>query len=461
VKRLAVLPLANQSADSTEEYVAEGLTDAVISSLAQVQGLQVIARSSAGEFKGTQLSAPEIARKLRVQALLEGSVLRDGNDVQIALRLVDGTTGDTLWSERYVRQFSNVRQLVGEVSQQVARQIDVRLTQDERQRLSAAHPVNPKAEESYLRGRFHLNTRTPEGIQASVDHFRQAVTADSAFAPAYAGLADYYNVLPFYTKTPSSEAFDNARTAANKAIELDPDLAEAHAARGYELAYGEWDWVGAEREYRRALELNPSGADAHHAYSRLLAATGRLPEAVEHARQAFDLDPMDLTARANVGIIQYFGRDYPGAQAQLEATLGLDPEFSTAHWGLGLVYEQLGRFDEAFREFERAMAIGGRGTNTLASLGHAYAVAGRQKEARAVLAEILPRAQSGRTTSYQIAVVYAGLGERDEAFRWLEKAFEQRSTLLSYLRMDPRMEGLRGDPRYRTLITRMRFPDER
>ncbi len=460
MKRLAVLPLENRSADSTEEYVADGLTDAVISSLAQVQGLQVISRSSAGEFKGTQLSAPEIARKLRVQTLLEGSVLRDGSDVQIALRLVDGTTGDTLWSERYVRQFGNVRQLVGEVSQQVARQIDVRLTQDERQRLSAAHPVNPEAEESYLRGRFHLNTRTPEGIQASVDHFRQAVTADSAFAPAYAGLADYYNVLPFYTKVPSSEAFDNARTAANKAIELDPDLAEAHAARGYELAYGEWDWVGAEQEYRRALELNPSGADAHHAYSRLLAATGRLPEAVEHARQAFDLDPMDLTARANVGVIQYFGRDYPGAQAQLEATLGLDPEFSTAHWGLGLVYEQLGRFDEAFREFERAMAIAGRGTNTLASLGHAYAVAGRKKEARAILAEILPRAETGRTTSYQIAIVYAGLDERDEAFRWLEKAFEQRSTLLSYMRMDPRLEGLRGDPRYRALLTRMRFPGE-
>ena len=388
-------------------------------------------------------------------------MLRDGGDVQIALRLVDGTSGDTLWSERYVRQFGNVRQLVGEVSQQVARQIDVRLTQDERRRLSATRPVNAEAEASYLRGRFHLNTRTPEGIQASVDHFRQALAADPAFAPAYAGLADYYNVLPFYTKVPASEAFANARTAAKKAIELDPNLAEAHAALGYVLAFDEWDWAGAEQEYQRALELNPSGADAHHAYSRLLAATGRLPEAVEHARQAFDLDPMDLTARANVGVILYFGRDYPGAQAQLEATLGLDPEFSTAHWGLALVYEQLGRFDDAFREFERAMAIAGRGTNTLASLGHAYAVAGRRKQAEAVLAEILPRAQGGRTTSYQIAVVYAGLNDADAAFRWLDQAFEERSALLGYLRMDPRLEGLRKDPRYRALLTRMRFPGER
>ena len=223
VKRLVVLPLENRSADSTEEYVAEGLTDAVISSLARCKVFRSSRAARLGSSRGR--SCPRRAPR-RVQTLLEGSVLRDGSDVQIALRLVDGTTGDTLWSERYVRQFGNVRQLVGEVSQQVARQIDVRLTQDERQRFSAAHPVNPKAEESYLRGRFHLNTRTPEGIQASVDHFRQAVTADSAFAPAYAGLADYYNVLPFYTRLPQRSVRQRANRG-DKAIELDPNLAEA------------------------------------------------------------------------------------------------------------------------------------------------------------------------------------------------------------------------------------------
>jgi tetratricopeptide (TPR) repeat protein len=334
----------------------------------------------------------------------------------------------------------------------------VRLTRDEHQRLTGRRDANIAAEDAYLRGRFHLNQRTRESLAASVDQFRQALTADPTFPPAYAGLADYYNVLPFYTNVIPGEAFDNARSAATKAIELDPNLAAAHAALAHVLAYRDWDWAGADREFRRALELAPSDADTHHLYARLLAAVGRLPEALDHVRRADDLDPLNLVARANVGVIQYFGRAYRDAQAQLEATLGLDPEFGTAHWGMGLVYEQLGRMDEAVREFERAMAIDGRGSNGLASLAHVYAAVGRKAEATTILNEILKKTQTGRTVSYQIATVYAGLGQKSEAFRWLDQAFDERSPLLSYVKMDPRLDGLRDDSRYPGLIKRMKFP---
>jgi tetratricopeptide (TPR) repeat protein len=292
-------------------------------------------------------------------------------------------------------------------------------------------------------------------LQNALDYFRQALARDPAHAPAYAGLAQYYSILPFYTNTPPSEAFAKAKTAAAKAVELDTYLPEAHGALAYVLAYGDWDWSGAEHEYLCALTLQPSGADLHHSLSRLLAARGRIPEAVVHAERAHALDPLSLVAHANIGVIAYFGRDYAEARKRLAATLELDPNFSTAHWGLGLVHEQLGAPTEAIAAFEKAMSIAGRGRNTLASLGHVLGSSGRKAEAEAILTELQKRGGSGPIQPYMLALVLVGLGRNDEALTMLERSYDDRSALLSYLDRDPRFDPLRSSPRFTQLLRRM------
>ncbi len=454
-RRLAVLPLANLGGDSAQAYLAAGLTDGLITTLAQVAAFDVISGTSVMSYQRGDKSAEQIARELGVELVIEGSVQRADPRVHLSVRLIDGKSGAVIWTRSYHRELRGVLTLQHDVAGDVASQAHARLTAAERRRLAAARSVNAEAHEATLRGRYHLETRTPEGIQTALDWFRQALAADPTHAPAYAGLADYYSLLPFYTNTPPGEAFAKARAAAVKALQLDESLGRAHASLAYVRAYAAWDWAGAEQEYRRALELNPDDADVHHAYSRLLAALGRLPEAEAEARRAYELDPLSLVAHANLGVIAFFGRQWDQAIRHMNATLELDRDFSTAHWGLGLVYEQQRRYQDAAAQFERAMAIAGRGTNALASLGHLYGVSGRRADAEAVLRELLERAQTRRLYSYQVALVYAGLGRRDDAFKWLERAYDERATLLSYLKMDPRFDALRDDARFEALLRRM------
>jgi tetratricopeptide (TPR) repeat protein len=288
-----------------------------------------------------------------------------------------------------------------------------------------------------------------------LDYFRQVLARDPANAPAYAGLAQYYSLLPFYSNTPASEGYAKAKTAALKALELDEYLPEAHGALAYVLAYGDWNWSGAEQEYRRALALQPSGADLHHLLSRLLAARGRIPEAVAAAERSHALDPLSLVAHANIGIIAYFGRNYAEANRRLAETLELDPNFSTAIWGRGLVHEQLGQYAEAIAAFEKVMGMEGRGRNTLSSLGHVLAISGKRAEAEVILKELQGRGESGPVNPYMQALVLVGLGRNDEALTMLERSYEGRSALLSYLDRDPRFDPLRGTPRFTELLRRM------
>ncbi len=460
IHSLAVLPLENLSHDPEQEYFAEGMTDALTTELAQIGSIRVISRTSAVQYKDAKKPLPQIAQELNVDAIMEGSVLRSGSKVRVTTQLIQASPERHLWAKSYESDLRDVLSLQSQVAQSVADQIRIKLTEEEKSRLRRPpHPVDPEAHDAYLRGRYYWNNGEAEDLAKARDYFQQAIEKNPLYAPAYAGLADYYSVLPFYTSALPDEVFPKAKAAVSKALELDDSLAEAHASLAYILTYYDWDWADAEREFQRALALNPNDATVHHRYSRYLSSLGRIDDALSEIRKAQELDPLSPVIKANVGVIYYFGRQYDLAIVQLRKVLDEHPGFSVAHWGMGLVYEQKGMSPEAIAELEKADAIGKhRSTNTLASLGHAYAIAGQKSKAQQILSELEGRSKREPISSYQFALVFAGLGNKDQALAALEKAFQQKSTLLTYVKMDARFDPLRPDPRFADLLHRMGLP---
>ena len=456
VQSLAVLPLENFSHDPAQDYFADGMTDALITELAQISALRVISRTSVMEYKSVKKPLPQIARELNVDAILEGSVWRSEGKVRITAQLVQATPERHLWAKSYERNLRDIMSIQSEVAQSVAEEIRIKLSAQEQARLQRPRLVNPEAHDAYLRGRYYWNKGEPEDVAKAREYFEQALEKDPQYAPAYTGLADYYSVLPFYTNSPPDEVFPKAKAAVAKALELDDSLAEAHASRAYILTYYDWNWADAGKEFQRALALNPNDATVHHRYSRYLSSLGRVDEALREIKRAQELDPLSLLIKANVGVVYYFGRNYDSAIDQLRNVLKENQEFSVAHWGLGLAYAQQSMQAEAIAELERADALSKhKSTNTIASLGYVYAVAGQKSKARKVLEELQDRAKQENISSYQFAVMFAGLHDRDRAFEALEKAFQERSTLLTYLKMDPRFDSLRPDPRFQDLLRRI------
>ncbi|MGH7694168.1 MAG: protein kinase domain-containing protein [Gemmatimonadaceae bacterium] len=451
--RVAMLPLENRTGDSTLNYVVDGLTETVLADLARLERVDVISLASVMGYRTAPKPVDSIARDLKVEAVVAGSVQRRDGLLRVVVQLQapgrESLPADTLESPA-----DEVNALERSLVRTLVRHIGGKLVGPRRPDSAQASP-NAEVQQLYLRARYHLATRTPEGLQNALDYFRQVLARDPANAAAYAGLAQYYSLLPFYANTQPSEQFAKAKTAALKALELDPYLPEAHGALAYVLAYGDWNWSGAEQEYRRALALQPSGADLHHFLSRLLAARGRINEAVAAAERSHALDPLSLVAHANIGIIAYFGRNYAEAHRRLAETLELDPKFSTAIWGQGLVHEQLGQYAEAIAAFEKVIGMEGRGRNTLSSLGHVLAISGKRAEAEVILKELQGRGDSGPVNPYMQALVLVGLGRNDETLTMLERSYEARSALLSYLDRDPRFEPLRASPRFTALLQRM------
>jgi serine/threonine-protein kinase len=451
--RVAILPLENRTGDSTQNYIVDGLTETLIADLARLEHVDVISLASVVGYRTAPKPTDSIARELDVQAVVAGSVQLVDGQLRAEVRLntpgQPAATADTLASP-----VDQVAALEQQMVATLVRKIGGRLAGPRRSAYADGSP-NADVQHLYLRGRYHLASRTPEGLQNALDYFRQVLALDPAHAAAYAGLAQYYSILPFYTNAQPADAFGKAKTAALKAVELDPYLPDAHAALGYVLAYGDWDWTGAEREYLQALALQPSAADVHHNLSRLLAARGRMAEAVASAERSHALDPLSLVAHANIGVIMYFGRDYAEAKRRIAATLELDPNFTVAHWGRGLVHEQLGENAEAIAAFEKVIAIGGRGRNVLSSLGHLLGVMGRKAEAEAILKELTARGQGGPIQPYLLALVLVGLGRNDEAITMLERSYDDRSAMLSYLDRDPRFDPLRSSPRFTQLLRKM------
>lgn len=455
IRSLAVLPLDNLSNDPSQEFFVEGMHDALISELARIGALRIISRTSMMKYKDHGKAIPEISRELDVDAVVEGSVLRAANRVRITAQLIEASSDQHLWSRTYERDLKDVLSLQSEVAREIAREIRVKLAPPVQARLASTSSVDPEAYEAYLRGRWYRDQGSAEDLEKAFEFFQLALDEDPSYAPAYAGIATYYSVLPFYSSRSPVEVLPRAKEAAMKALELDENLPEAHAALAYIRAYYEWDWAGAARSFRRAIELSPSSSDAHFSYSRFLAAQGEIESALVEIGRAYELDPLSLLLKANTALLYYFEGDYERALTELQETLELDPEFPVARWGMALVYQQMGRHVEAIDILEKVAAS----PNMRSSLAHAYALAGRQSEAQAILDELGARSQEAYVPAYFFALIHAGLGDRDQAIEWLERAYQERSSVLAYLQVDPRIDNLRSDPRFHALLTRLRFPE--
>jgi TolB-like protein/Tfp pilus assembly protein PilF len=457
IESIAVLPLENLSGDPEQEYFADGMTEALTAELGQWGGVRVISRTSVMVYKDARKPLPEIARELNVDAVVEGSVLRSDDRVRITAQLVRVSPEEHLWAHNYERHYGEVLALQSEIALAVAREIQGTLSPATENRFTRTREVDPEAYEDYLKGRYYLNQRTPEALTRSREYFQQATEKDPTYAPAYAGLAEYYGVRTFYSGLPPKEWFPLARAAADKALELDDDLAEAQAVLGIVYSNFDYNWSEAERELERAVELNPNYVTGHVWYAFHLAVRlGRVDEAVRQLDRALEIDPFSRAGAAG-GLYLFSIREYDRALSYVEKTLKVDPDYPVAQWVRGLIYAQKGSLSVAVAEFEEALR-GGLGTMAIADLGRVYALMGRTDEARGMLDQLLHPPGQTYASPFHVALVYIGLGDRDQALQWLEKAYEDRSPLMSYSRADPRLDPLRDDPRFQDLMRRMNFP---
>jgi TolB-like protein/Tfp pilus assembly protein PilF len=460
IRSLAVLPLQNLSGDPSQDYVADGMTEELIGRLSRIHGLRVISRTSTMHFKNTQLSVPEIARMLAVDAIVEGSLVQEGRQIRVHAQLIRAATDEHIWAGEYQREYLSILEVQEEVARNIVEQIQLNLTPEDRARLASKPPVDPEAYESYLKGRYYFSQRTEDALHKSIASFQQAIARDPGYAPAYSGLAESYAMLGFRGGLPSKDALLGAKKAALKAIELDDALAEPHASLAFIAETYEWDWPAAEREYKQALELNPGYAQAHNWYGGYLTYTGRFNEGVAEAMRARELDPLSLPLNnALAGRLLAAGR-YDEALRQVQTTLELDEHFAPAHQTLGWVYLHGGKQDDAIREFQNALELAGAAdTDIQLDLGFACAVSGRPGEARRILANLQQLHQQGVVPAASLATLYGALGESNEAFVWLEKAYQERDPQLTYLKAGRRFEPLRGDPRFGQLVRRVGLPD--
>jgi len=456
IRSLAVLPLANLSGDPQQEYFADGLTDELIADLASIKSLKVISRTSAMRYKGVSKPLPEIARELDVDGIVEGSVLRSNDRVRIKVQLIEAATDRHLWTQSYDRDMRDVLTMQGEVGHDIAERINAQLSPHEPGDAANRRPIDPRAYELYLQGRYYWNKRTPASLLQALDRFGRAAAIDSGYAAAYAGLADTYVLIPVYALSPSQDSYPRARAAALKALKIDEHLAEAHASLGRVKLFYDWDWVGAESEFKRAIALKPSLSTAHHWYSICLRDVGRLDEAIAEAKRALELDPVSLIINTNLGDTYFYAGQFDKAIDQHRKSLLLDADFAPAHLYLGRALEQKGMFQDAEAEYQRARSLMGPGPYALGDLARGYALAGRKADAGRLLAEMSEQSKRGVSLETDVALVYLALGDRGQAFQHLEKAYNERSGL-NDMKVDPRFGALHADPRFQDLLVRLGF----
>jgi eukaryotic-like serine/threonine-protein kinase len=459
IESLAVLPLANLSHDPEQEYFADGMTEALITDLSKISALKVISRTSVMRYKRTEEPLPQIARELGVDAVIEGSVLREGNQVRISVQLIRGATDKHLWADNYQRELRSILALQSEVARAIAQQVKITLTPQEQARLTSPGPaVNPEAYEAYLRGRSELGKLSVPGIKKGIEYLQKAIQIDPSYARAYAGLASGYSLMGQQEILPVREAFAKARELALKAFELDEALPEAHSVLGWIHRSYDWDWPGAEREFKRALELDPGSAFAHNSYGAYLIVVGREEESVAEERRALQLDPLSSFLNGQMAIILLEAQRYEEMAEQCRKTLELDPSNSRAYFALGLGHAQQGRYDQAVAELRKSAELSGGRPDVLAELGYVYGLAGKKAEAKRILAELTELAKRGNVSPLNFAIVYAGLGDKDQAFAWLERAYQERSPFLLDIKTLLGGDPLRSDPRFQDLLRRIGLP---
>jgi TolB-like protein/Tfp pilus assembly protein PilF len=454
---IAVLPMVNISPDARDEYFADGMTEELISTLSRIRHFKVIARTSVMRYKNVDKTIAEIGRELKVGTILEGSVRKVDNKLRITAKLVDVHAQEPLWSRDYDREFKDVFAIQSEIAQRVVETLQAQLLAGEKQSLANPATANLEAYTLYLQGRFFWNKRMPAAIIKSIEYFERAILQDSSYALAYAGLADAYATLGSfeYGVLLPRQAIPKAEAATLKALAIDSRLAEARTALANIRFNYWWDFSGAEKEYQLALELNPSYALAHHWYAHYLAAMGRLEEALIEEKRAQEVDPLSLIINTQVGVVLYYARRYDEAIAQCRRTLKMDSSFVQALLTLSASYMQKSRYGEAIAVLQKAFLFSEGHPSAAALLAHAYAVSGHRSEAMKMLHELRRSMRRQQISPLHLALIYLGLGDKEQVFAWLEKAYEERSSYLAYLNVEPLADSLRSELRFLGLLKKI------
>jgi TolB-like protein/Tfp pilus assembly protein PilF len=462
VKSIAVLPLENLSGDPEQEYFADGMTEALVTDLGKISSLRVISRTSVMRYKRTKKPLPEIARELNIDAAVEGTVLRSGDKVRITANLLDARNDRHLWAETYEGDLRDILVLQGTAARAIAEEIKVKLAPQERIALAYARPINPEAHDAYLRGRYQWERRTEDSLAKAIEYFQHAIQIDPRNAAAYTGLADSYTVLGDNGFRWPAEVFPQAKAAAIKALEINPSLAEAHTSLAAVMKAYEWDWQGAEKEFRRAIELNPNYSTAHQFYGELLECEGRFDEAVTELKRARELDPFAPRIHAILAWVLYLARRYEEGLAEIQKGLEVDPYHAALFVVRGWIYLQKGMYAEAMADYQQAERLLPGPHYPRLGLARSYAASGKKAEARKVLDELSALSKRQYVMPSLMAAAYAELGDKEKTFLWLDKAYEGRDAWLGLtVKSEPAFDPLRDRPRFQELVARMNFPPEK
>ena len=458
ITSIAVLPFKPLVAENRDESLELGMADTLIARLCNIREISVRPISAVRRYAGLEQDAVAAGREQRVDAVIDGQIQKSGEKIRVTVRLVRVADGVPMWTNQFDENMSDIFRVQDSISERVTGVLALKLTGEEKERLARNHTDNTEAYQLYLKGRYFWNKRTGDAIKKGIDYFSQAVEADPDYALAYAGLAEAYVLLANYSDSTPQEAYSKARAATTKALKLNDRLAETHTALAYIKAGYDWDFAGAEREYQRALELNPNYPTAQNWYAEFLGLMGRSTESITGMRRALELEPLSLMINVELGDMLLFAHQYDQAIEQYRKTLDLDSSFVRAHIQLGQVYGQKGQYEEAISELKKAISLNSEDNYAIQLLGYMYAISRRTSEAYKALEELKERGKRTHVLPYDIAVIYVGLGEKDRAFEWLEKSFAERDEGLLYLRVDPVLDSLRSDPRFADLLRRVGFP---
>jgi TolB-like protein/Tfp pilus assembly protein PilF len=457
IQSIAVMPFVNESGNADVEYLSDGLTESLINSLSQLPNLSVKARSTVFRYKGRDISPQQVGSELSVQAVLNGRVVQRGDQLTLSLDLVNARTGDQIWGQQYNRKVSELPSMQAEIANDVSQKLRTQISREDRQKLMRGITTNPEAYLLYLRGRYHTAKYTKEGLAKGVEYFDQAIAMDPAYALAYDGLADNYIAAADWFMA-SHEALPKAGAAARKALEIDENLPEAHTSLAIVHWWFDWDWPAATKEFKRAIELNSNDARTRAFYGWFLITLGQSDAGVAESRRAQALDPLSVETNALVGQNLHFARRYDEAIQQLRSTIDMDANYWLPHSVLGRSYEQQGKLTEAIAEFQRALDLETDVPENYAMLAHAYALVGKKSESEKILNQLREMSAKRPVPPYNVAIIYVGLGDKDQVFAWLERAYADRSFYLTWLKYDPQLDSVRSDPRFADLMRRVGLP---